>query len=361
MTSAAGMENHLMALLPGLHSRGLDVSLFVLVEPDKLMDAYILQMRRLDIPTEPILIRRDFDPGLLLTLKKRFRQGQYDAVHTHLIHADLHGVLAARQAKVKRIFFSGHNDDRFRSYLPVRLLQRFLWQRVTAGIAISEALREFMIRVESAPPDRVHTIHYGLDPTTVRVDPNARDQLRAELGIPPRMSLLGSVCRLIEQKGLRYSIEAFAQIAGQFPDVHYVIAGDGPLRSSLIQQAEGTGLKERIHFLGWRDNARSLLAGFDVMLMPSLWEGFGLVTLEAMALNVPIIASRVSALPEIIVDGDTGYLVPPADSSALADAITKILRNPIAAQVMGTQGRRRLEAEFSLAKMVDKTLQVYGE
>ncbi len=359
MVGVSGMERHLLTLLPGLRSCGLNVSLIVLVEPDKPMDDYLSQMQRLGVPAEAFVISRDFDPGLIVRLVRKFRAGGYDAVHTHLIHADLHGVIAAKLAGVKYIFFTGHNDDRFRRLLPVRLVQGLLWRQVEAGIAISEALRQFMIRVEFAPPDRVQTVRYGLEPSGVQVEPGARQKLRAELNLEPQTPLLGSVCRLTEQKGLRYAIQAFAQVAAQIPMAHYIMAGDGPLRATLEQQVADLGLKDRVHFLGWRNDAQSLLAAIDVLIMSSLWEGFGLVLLEAMAVSTPIIASRVSALPEIVVDGETGALVPPADPQALAEAMLKMLKDPEQVRRLGSQGRRRLETEFSVERMVQNTLKVY--
>jgi len=323
------------------------------------MDSYLAAMQRYGVPAESMVIGWDFDPGLIGRLAYKFREYNADAVHTHLIHADLHGIIAAKCAGVGHIFLTGHNDDRFRRRLPIRLVQGWLWRQVDAGITISEALRQFVINVEFAPPDRVHTVHYGLDAASVQAAPDARARLCQELGLPTHAPLVGSVCRLIEQKGLTYAIRAFWQIAEQAGDAHYVIAGDGPLRPALQQEAKGFGIDRRVHFLGWRDDPIDLLAAFDVLLIPSLWEGFGLIALEAMAASTPIIASRVSALPEIVEHGVTGYLVPPADPMALAENLLDVIRNPDQARQMGINGRRRLESEFSAERMVDSTLKVY--
>src|SRR5450432_309067 len=175
MVGVAGLERHLLTLLPALRAQGLDVHLMILIEADKPLDAYAAEMRSLGVPTEQIVIQRDFDPALIRQLARKFGEGSYDAVHTHLIHADLHGVLAARSERIRHIFFSAHNDDSFRRRLPVRLAQGFLWRQVESGIAISEALRQFVIAVEFAPPARVHTVHYGLDPASFKPTVNARD------------------------------------------------------------------------------------------------------------------------------------------------------------------------------------------
>ncbi len=358
MTGVAGTENHLLTLLPGLRARGLDAHLIVLVEPDKPMDSYIAQMTGLGVSAEPLIINRDVEFSLIGQLARKIRAGGYDAVHTHLIHADWHGVIAARRAGVRRIFWSGHNDDPFRYRPPIRLIQAYLWRRINAGIAISEAVRQFMIRVEFAPPGKVVTVRYGLA-VTGQEDTAACESFRAGLGIEPDARVVGSVCRLIEQKGLPYALQAFRQVIASVPDAHYVIIGDGPLRPALEAQIDALGLTGRVHLPGWRTNAAALMPAFDVFLMPSLWEGFGLVVLEAMAAKLPVIASRISALPEIVVEGETGYLVAPADSDALAQHMLTLLSDPALAARMGETGRDRLEREFSADKMIDCTMGVY--
>jgi glycosyltransferase involved in cell wall biosynthesis len=359
MTGAAGAERHLLGLLPALRARGLDAHLWILVEPDTSMQDYADRAQTLGIPVERITIHRDLDPGLWRRLTARLREFQPDIVHTHLIHADLHGIPAARRAGARYTVSSRHNDDQFRRLLPFRLLHRWLWLRTDAGIAISEAIRQFSIQVEGAPAERLHTVHYGLDPATVRATPNARASLCAALNLPDGALIVGSVCRLIEQKGLIYGLRGFATIADRVPNAHYVIAGDGPLRETLEAEARALGLSSRVHFLGWRDDPQAIFAALDVLLAPSLWEGFGLVFLEAMALSVPIITARVSAIPEVVVDGETGWLVPPRDADALAAALLDALAHPDTRREHGAKGRRRLETEFTVETMVERTLVVY--
>jgi len=359
MSGAAGSERHLLALLPGLRARGVDARLWVLAEPDNPLDEYLARAGALGVPTERLTIRRDFDLALLWRLARHLRYERPDILHTHLIHADLYGVLAARLAGVPRVVSSRHNDDRFRTRPPVRLLNRALWRGIDAGIAISGAIRAFSLRVEGAPAERLHTVPYGLDPATIPARPDARAALRAALGLPADALLVGSVCRLVEQKGLLYGLRGFAAVAGEIPGAHYVIAGDGPLRPALAAEARALGVSERVHFLGWRDDAHAVFAALDVFLAPSLWEGFGLVFLEAMAHRLPVISTSVSAIPEIVTDGETGWLVPPRDTDALAGALRAALTDPAARQARGANGRARLEAEFTVEAMVERTLAVY--
>jgi glycosyltransferase involved in cell wall biosynthesis len=359
VTGIAGSENHLLALLPGLRARGVDAHLWLLAEPGKPIEHLIVHAQTLGIPVTHLTIRHDADITLAWRLARRLRRAQPDIVHTHLIHADLYGTIAARLARVPCVISSRHNDDRFRYCLPVRLLNRLLWRWLDAGIAISDAIRDFSIRVEGAPAGRIHTIHYGLDPATLPAPPAARREMRASLGLPEETVLLGSICRLIEQKGLIYALRGFASIVEEFPLAHYVIAGDGPLRHDLERAAAALGIAGRVHFLGWQDNASSVFASLDVFLAPSLWEGFGLVLLEAMAHHLPIISTRVSAIPEIVLDGQTGWLVPPRNADALAAAMRAALSDDAERQRRGQSGRLRLETSFTVETMVERTLALY--
>lgn len=360
MTGVAGMENHLLTLLPGLKERGLDIRLLILTEPDHPMNDYAAQLSVSGVVVEQTPIHGNLDLNLFNQLVRQFRSDSVDAVHTHLIHADLHGIPAARRAGIKNVFTTGHNDDPFRRRWPIRLMQRWLWSQVSKGIAISDAIRKFQIKYEGAPSSRVTLIHYGLDLSRIRIGEGARTVTRHELGLPDQAPVAGSVCRLVEQKGISDALRAFWQVSRQVPDAHYVIVGDGPLRESLQSEAEGYGVAHRVHFLGWRDDASTLMAAFDALLIPSRWEGFGLVALEAMAAKVPVIASRVSALPEIIIDGETGTLTPPGDIQALAQAMLDVFMYPAQAHELGEAGRRRAETEFSAARMIEQTLQFYS-
>lgn len=360
VTRAAGAEQHLLALLAGLRARQVEPSLLLLVEPDKPMDDYVQLLAARSIPVQRVPIYHDADALVIRRLIAALRGLQPDVVHTHLFHADLYGTLAARLAGVSVVVSSRHNDDAFRYRLPVRLLNRALWPMTNAAIAISDAIARFTIETESAPARKVRRIYYGLDTAVPPPDRAAAHQaVCSELGLPSGSRLVGMVCRLVEQKGVTYGLEAFRQVAVEFPDVYLLIVGDGPLRAGLEIQAAPLG--SRVRFLGWRQDSQPLLAAFDIFLAPSLWEGFGLVILEAMARQTPVIASGVSAIPEIVVSGETGLLVPPRESDALANALRTLLRDAALRQHMGLLGRDRLETHFSADRMADETTALYRE
>ena len=230
-----------------------------------------------------------------------------------------------------------------------------------AGIAISQSLSQFAVEVEGAPPEKIHTIPYGLDfqRLTPHIQKATRQAMRQQIGLDAEAVVVGMVCRLVEQKGLSYGLQALARVLPQFPDACCVIAGEGPLRAELEAEAKALGLRDCVHFLGWRDDVADLMTALDLLLVPSLWEGFGLVILEAMARQLPVIASAVSAIPEIIVQGETGLLVPPRDVEGLAEALAMLLADRPLRRYLGQNGEDRLEAQFSARRMVDDTVTLY--
>ena len=189
----------------------------------------------------------------------------------------------------------------------------------------------------------------------------ARLSLRTELKLKDDALLLGMVCRLVEQKGVPYALEALRRVRADFPGAHLVILGDGEKAAELRRLASALGIADRVHWLGWRADAADLMAAFDVLLAPSLWEGFGLVLLEAMSRRVPVIASRVSAIPEVVLDGESGILFEPRDVDALTKAIARLLSDRALRKYMGLLGAARLEERFSIGRMVEGTIAVYDD
>ena len=361
ITRISGAERHLLILLDGLRAAGVDARLIMLTEPGKPMQEMAAAAQERAIPWTRLTIRGDYDAPLLWSLRRELRAIAPDIAHTHLIHADMYGYTAAKLARVSKVISSRHNDDQFRYRPRWRRLNRQLWKRLDAGIAISAAVAGFAEAVEGAPRDKLHIVPYGMEYRWLSDEAieRARHRLRAELGLPPDTPLLGMVCRLVQQKGLPYSLEALRRIQSDFPAARLVIIGDGEQAGELRQLAAALGVEERVYWLGWRDDAAELMTALDVLLVPSLWEGFGLVVLEAMARRVPVIASRVSALPEVLVHGETGLLIEPRDVDGLAQAIARLLSDRALRKYMGLLGTARLEEHFSVGRMVKATITVY--
>ncbi len=360
-TGVAGAERHLLTLLGGLRARGHDAQLALLTGQQQPLQDYRAQLRERDIPLHSFTMRGHLQPQLLPWLYTLMRELRPRVVHTHLFHADLYGALASRFAGVPALVSSRHNDNNFRRRQPWRGLNRQLWRLADAGIAISQAVADFAVEVEGAPRDKLQVIHYGLQlPAQSQADRQAlRSRMRTQLGAEESQPLLGMACRLVEQKGVSDALQAFAGTRAEFPQARLIIAGDGPLRAQLESEAAQAGLTGSVRFLGWRDDVPQLLAACDLFFMPSLWEGFGLVLLEAMAQGLPVVASQVSAIPEVVAAEETGLLAPPRDVPAFREALLTLLRDPALAHDMGQAGMERLATHFSAERMVDATAALY--
>jgi len=173
--------------------------------------------------------------------------------------------------------------------------------------------------------------------------------------------ILGSAGRLIELKGIELLLRAAAILRREFPDLRIEIAGAGPQREKLEQAAAQLGLEGRVSFLGWVDDLNSVLSRWDVFVMPSLEEGLGIGALEAMAAGLPVVASSVGGIPELIEDGKTGWLVPPADLEALASCLRSVLRNSEQRRIIGGKAQARVRDHFSAAQMADNFARLYDE
>lgn len=355
-TGLSGAETHLLALSAGLRAAGFESRLVTLVEPARLPAALVDAAREYNVPVDLVPLAHDLDLRVVPRISSLLKSTRTQITHTHMIHGDLYGALAAQRLGLTLVQ-SRHNDDKFRRNPAVKLLTRVLAAQSKTVIAISDSLAAFVRDVEGVPGSKIVSIHYGLDPQTVTAKAQP-GKLRAELGLGDAPTVCGAG-RLTAQKGFGVLIEAFAKVRERLPQARLVIAGDGPMRSALESQAQSLG--GAVHFLGWRADAPTIMADCDLLAMPSVWEGFGLVTLEAMALSKPVVASRVSALPEIVIDGETGLLVPPGDSAALADSLLTLLNDPIRARAMGECGRARLEKEFTVGRMVRRHAAVYTE
>ncbi len=167
------------------------------------------------------------------------------------------------------------------------------------------------------------------------------------------------VACLREEKRIDVLINAAPQILARFPDAHFLIAGDGTCRESLVALAGQLGITDRVTFLGHRDDVPAVLAQADMFVLPSRSEALPNSVIEAMASGLPVVASRVGGIPELVDDGKTGYLVPPGDPNALADALARLLEDPRRSAELGRAGRIKIEQNYSFDRMVEQMETLY--
>ena len=288
-------------------------------------------------------------------LSRLLKQVRPDVVHAH----DPHGVAMAGLALsmstglVKPPLVAARRVD---FHLRGSALSRWKYRQVDCFICASDAIRQMLVG-DGVPPTRAVTVHEGID--LERVDAANAASLHEELWLPHQAPIVGNVAALVPHKGQRHLIEAARLVLPQVPDARFVIAGEGELRSALERQIKDHRLDKHVLLAGFRPDVLSLHKAFDIFVMSSVTEGLGTSLLDAMAAGKPVVATRAGGIPEVVVDGETGFLVPPRDHGAMAAAIVKLLKDDELRRTMGAAGRARAATMFSAERMVQDTLRVY--
>jgi glycosyltransferase involved in cell wall biosynthesis len=300
-------------------------------------------------------------------LYQYIRANKVHIVHTHNTLAGLVGRLAAKLAGVPVAIHMIHT---FAAHPHVSSGTRILFQQVerswdrltTHYVAGSEYIHQQAIKRGIAAPNKITTIHYAIETeqfTRTDSSPDCLSMRRQALNLSATDRVIGFIGRLEEQKGPAIFVEAVSQVAKQIENLHVLIVGDGELRESLEKQAEQLGIDHHIHFLGWQRDIPELLSVMDVFCLASLWEAFGIVFAEAGLMQCPVVATNVEGIPEVVVNGKSGILVEPYNSSALASALIHILENQELAVEMGRHGREYILSNFSVEKMVTAHEELY--
>jgi glycosyltransferase involved in cell wall biosynthesis len=344
----SGAEKHLLLLLPGLRERGFDVRLVMLHEDEPGARDFASQLEDAGIPVERMRLPRALDPRAFARLVRFVRRVRPKILHTHLVHADFHGLPAGRLARVPVLVSTKHGFNPFRGGRVFAAADRAVAQLADVHIAISAGLARYLAESERFDEADFEVVHYGIEP-----GPSP-----PQLPGVPRLAIVG---RLIPIKGHDVLLRALATVRGDLPEVTLAIAGDGPLEQELRASVVRFGLDDCVSFLGRVAPAAPVVERAEIVVVPSFGEGFGMVALEAMERGRPVIASAVGGLPEIVEDAGTGLLVPPGDAEALAAGIRELATDRGRAAAMGAAGRARALEEFSQSRCTDRTEALYRE
>ena len=300
-------------------------------------------------------LRRPFDVGGIRSYLRRTRP---QIVHTFLITASLYGRLGAMLAGVPIVIGTEVNiyQHKRRSHA---LAERMLMAGTDRVIVSAASVRDFYIDQVHADPAKVAVIYNAVDFGMAQAN-IPRDRMRSTLGVPQDALVAGIIARLTAQKGHRFLFSALAGDA-RLANIHLLVVGDGDLRDALVAEAGALGLEARVHFVGARRDLGDLLGLIDVFVMPSLWEGLPLSLVLAMGAGVPAVATAVAGIPEVVEDGHTGLLVPPADPVALAGALARLFGDGDLRRRIGAAARVSVLPRFGIEKYVASMVGVYEE
>lgn len=344
-----GAEQILGDLLPALKKRGIELYVVTLYRYDyspieqKLSDERICRYK--------INSSVRHSPFTLVRLQNILRRGRFNIIHTHLFPSQYYGSMLIANNKTRLITTEHSTFNRRRKRRLFRTLEYRVYSKYDRILCISDGVADSLNRWIPAIRKKTEVVYNGRDLTSFS---SAVPLDRSKIGINDVAPLVIAVSTLKPAKDHHTLIRAVKKLSG----VHLLIAGEGPLRNSLERLSMDLKVRERIHFLGHRDDVAQLIKTADVFVQSSHWEGFGLAVVEAMACGVPVIATNIPGVSEIVKDGFSGILVPPRDENALAASISSVLNSKLLADRMRVGGLERAK-EFSIDAMADRVSDVY--
>lgn len=346
LEKAGGAQRLLLSILPGLS--GYRHELAVLSGALELR----AEFEAIGVPVHDKRTRSLLDPFGIREVRSTLRDGGHALVHCHLSRAEIVGGFAARPLPGVKVLLFKQNDDAWWRRPHLKLAHKRICRRADSIVCTSDAVKDFFARLEPSSAGKLTRIHNGIDVESIasaaaEVDVAA---LRRSLGVPEGRAVILAVGRLVEQKGHDVLVRAMRDVSGAVA----VLVGRGENEETLKTLARELGIADRMIFAGYRADVPALMGACDVLAMPSRWEGFGLAAAEAMAAGKPVVASRVSALPEVVEDGVSGTLVPAGDAPALAAALGALVADAGKRAAFGAAGLVRVRRLFGRERMLSE-------
>lgn len=355
-----GVEEGVLSLL-----RTLDRNRFspMLACPLKLIEAYGRELAEIDLEVYPLpRLIRPSQFFVIAQLIRILRAAAPHIVHTHLFVTSLCVAPVAKMFGVPTVVESCRIREGWRGNISRRYwIDRLVNKLVNANITNSDALRQYLLEVKRFPKDKVVVIRNGRDLTSVLAPPVSEETaLREEFHLSAHDTVVVAPGRLEIQKGHSYLLEALPKVLGQFPALRLLIVGEGSLRGQLAAKIAELNLQEHVTLTGYRKDVYDLLRFSDLVVLPSLFEGLPLVAIEAGALGKAVLATSVDGTPEVVLHGVTGWLVLPANSSDLAQAMCKLLGDSELRARLGQQAQKHVAQEYSFDRVVTETERLYA-
>ena len=355
-----GGEKHIFSLLERIDKNKYDVS--IACRKDSFFSK---ELKNLGFKVEHIRFQNKFDFVGAFRFFKLLVKNRYDIVNLQDNRSHWLGALASYFAKVPVVLATVHMVNVLRResisvFLKIVLkIADFIWaSMVNSIITISHYNKRALIS-EGINSNKIEVIYNGIDQVcSIAKTPN---NIRQELNIDPNILIVGSVARLSKQKGLSYLIDAVAKLKSDTQKMIFLVIGDGPDKDEFVKYAKLKGVDDMICFLGFKDNARSYLKAFDLFILPSIYEGLPIAIIEAMMESKPIIATSAGAVNEMLVNGETGLIIPSKNPDAIVKSVKELIADPHRRHVMGEKARQTAKEKFNIGIMAKKTFGLYEE
>jgi len=323
-------------------------------------------LRLVEIPSLARPLRPFWDLRALLAVVRLLRSSRFDVVHLHTSKAGALGRIAALLAhQTERVIHQPHGHLFYGYYGRLGTSLILLAERCLAPLArrlvtLTHAGAEEHLSRGLGRRDQYRTLPSGIDLGRLRAARSGREACRRRLGYGPDDRVVGTLARLEPIKGVEEVVRGFCAVARSRPHLHLFVAGDGPLRARLIDLARRAGVLERVRLAGEWIAPEEILPALDIFVLASRNEGMGRALVEAMALGIPVIGTAVGGVPELLLEGEAGLLVPPGRPQPLADAMARLADERVFAAALGRRGRARSVA-FGAGRMVHSLLRLYRE
>jgi glycosyltransferase involved in cell wall biosynthesis len=346
-----------------LQQEGLDMTLAA-TEGDFAQNIRAAGLKFVNMPISRRIAPFD-DLVSLIKLYRFIKQEGFQIVHTHTSKAGFLGRLAAKLARVPLIIHTIHDLPHNSARSPL-LKALYIWMERWAArwahhlTTVSYSNLKEILRTRIAPEAKITVIRGAINLNSYPALSNPKLK-RQELGIPEVAIVIGNVGRLEAAKGQVFLLKAAALILARHPDTYFVIVGKGRLKASLENLAQELKISHRVMFTGFRDDMPEIMQSFDIFAFPSLWEGLGMVLLEAMAYRLPVVASKIGGIQDVVITGETGILTKTSDHQALAAALMELLENPEQRRAYGEAGYKRVSTEFREDNFLDKHAALYRQ
>jgi L-malate glycosyltransferase len=342
--SVGGAELKLLELVSRLNRNLFNMSIVCVGINGPLEERF----RALGLPVYMLPKARRFDYTLPVKLARLARSLQTDIMMTTLFFADIIGALSTYIYKPKALISWEAITGQLRPHQ--KKMYQWTSSRFDKVVAVSNSIWPYIQQDRGMDPGRIQTIYYGVD---------LRKYATAEPHRERSSYVFGTAARLVHQKGHTYLLDAIPDVLADYPQASWVFAGTGDKEAELQEKCRKMQLESRVTFLGRRNDVPELLADWDAFILPSLWEGFPNVLLEAMARCRPVIATRVEGSEELVVHEQTGLLVDKQNPAALAQAMKQILADRERSEAWGRAGRKRVEDHFSVGKQIMEFEELY--
>lgn len=341
-----GAERTVASLAQGLDKKRFNPIICCLNEKGSLAEG----LEKVGIDVIALNKRGKFDFSVVNRLADIMKVHSVQIVHTHLWGANLWGRIAAKKAKVPVVIAHEHGIELYRGFVHA-LCDKFLYQNTSALLFVSEASQKLFLSKVKVNPAKCRVIYNGVDTTRFRLLPRTK----------AKDLTLVSVGRMVKEKGFEYLLKAMVAVGTSRPRATLTLVGDGPQYTRLTQIKDALNLNGRVVFLGTQDTISEILSQADIFVLPSIKEAVPLSILEAMASGLPVIATDVGGVKEVVIHNQTGIIVQPKQPQELAHAILTLMNNETKRKSMAAQGRLRIERYFSQEKFLDTVEKLYEE